>query len=224
MGPHTHPEVSLHTHSLSDYVACLQRRDTITGAIHSDWNGVAALMLSSAKHVVGCGARVLICPDNTIHTALPLIRSSCDNVAWLHIADVVAMEAKTRGYKRVALLGTRWLVDSDTVYPLSLSHHNITCIRPTGDERNIVNDIIMNELNAGGTVKESSRRILQTIITRMHHDHQCDAVILGCTELPLIIDDTCSSLPTLDSTRLLARAALRYSLSSPPPVLVVPSN
>jgi aspartate racemase len=208
MGAHAHPEISMHTHSLSLYVECLSRSD-ING--NRDWKGVGDLMLSSARHVTQSGARILLTPDNTIHTALPLIRD-ISPAPWLHIADVVANEGHTRGYKRLALLGTRWLIDSDLVYPLSLSRHNIECIRPTIDERNTINSIIMDEL-VNGLIKDESRVVLQLIIKRMATEHACDAVILGCTELPLILNDQNSVLPTLDSTRLLARAALRYSLT-----------
>src|SRR5262252_8756467 len=103
LGPHGHPEITLHTPPLAAYVRCLE-----TG----DWDGVAALMLASAETLARAGAELLICPDNTLHVALPRVLARSPR-PWLHIADVVADEAVARGLRRVALLGTRWLLDSD---------------------------------------------------------------------------------------------------------------
>jgi aspartate racemase len=195
-GRHAHPEVSLHTPSLSAYVECLDR---------DDWHGVAELMLASARKLAAVGADFLICPDNTIHQALPLVAPRSP-LRWLHIAEVVADDAAERGFARLGLLGTRWLVDS-AVYPDPLAARDIAWLRPSPAERDEVNRIIMDEL-VHGVLRAEATQILQRIIGRMQTDG-CDAVVLGCTELPLIVDDARSPLPTLDSTRLLARAALR---------------
>ena len=197
LGPHAHPEVSIHTHSLGEY---MQR---IYGG---DWPGVAQLMLASATKLKSIGADFLICPDNTIHQALPFIEAQLP-LPWLHIAEVVAAEAVARGFKRLGLTGTRWLVDS-AVYPLKLIGRGLDFARPSSDERDEINRLIMDELVCGVfTAKTLS--FFQQVIARLKHDEHCDAVILGCTEIPLIINDANSALPTLDSTRLLARAALR---------------
>lgn len=201
MGAHAHPEVSLHTHSLADYVACLQ---------HGDLAGVAQLMLSSARKLAAGGADFLVCPDNTIHSALPLIESSSP-LPWLHIADTVAAEVEKRHYRRVGLLGTKWLVESD-VYPQRLGRRGIDTIRPTLDARMRVDRIIMEELVYGRFPPDSTAAI-QHVIDHLRAEG-CDAVVLGCTEIPLVINDTNASLPTLDSTRLLARAALREALET----------
>lgn len=199
LGGHAHPEVSMHTHSLADYVDCLERDDLA---------GVGELMLSSARKLAGIGAEFLVCPDNTIHQALPLIEARLP-LPWLHIADVVAREAVACGYRRLGLTGTRWLVDSD-VYPAKLEAHGLQYVRPTADERDDVGRIIMDELVRGVFAPASIARMRQ-VIARMRDDG-CDAVVLGCTEIPLVIDDRNSPLPTLDSTRLLARAALRRAV------------
>jgi aspartate racemase len=201
LGPHAHPEVSMHTPSLADYVECLDR---------NDWPGVGDLMLASTLKLAKIGAEFLICPDNTIHQALPGIMSRSP-LPWLHIAEVVAAEAASRGYRRLALTGTRWLVDSD-IYPEKLAARGLACERPTPEERDEINRIIMDEL-VYGVFKPEGITYFQRVIRRMK-DAGCDAVILGCTEIPLIIDDGNSPLPTLDSTRLLARAALRRAVSS----------
>ncbi|BBK34417.1 aspartate racemase [Stella humosa] len=194
-GPHAHPEVTLHTPSLADYMACIDR---------GDWAGVGEIMLASARKLAGSGADFLICPDNTIHQALPGIEDRSP-LPWLHIAEVVAAEAAARGFQRLGLTGTRWLVES-TVYPGKLAAHGLGVMRPDLDEREAINRIIMDEL-VYGIFKPESVECFQRVMGRMR-DEACDAVILGCTEIPLIMDDTNSPLPTLDSTRLLARAAL----------------
>ncbi len=198
--PHAHPEVSLHTPSLADYVDCLDR---------SDLQGVADLMLASAHALARVGADFLICPDNTIHQAFDLVQRESP-LPWLHIAQVVAAEAAARGHRRLALTGTRWLVDS-SVYPDALTAQGLAYVRPTEAERTEINRIIMDEL-VPGVIRPEGITTFQQIIARMQRDDGCDAVVLGCTEIPLILSDANSPLPTLDSTRLLARAALRKAI------------
>ncbi|HEX6722133.1 MAG TPA: amino acid racemase, partial [Burkholderiaceae bacterium] len=201
LGPHAHPEVSMHTPPLADYMACIYR---------NDWAAVAELMLASAQKLAAIGADFLICPDNTIHQALPLVQPRSPR-PWLHIADEVAQEAVARGYRRLGVTGTRWLVGSE-VYPQALTARGLAFQRPTDDERDEINRIIMDEL-VYGTFKPDSIATFQRVIERLKRDG-CDAVVLGCTEIPLIIHDGNSPLPTLDSTRLLARAALRRAVQT----------
>jgi aspartate racemase len=201
LGPHAHPEVSMHTPSLAEYVECLDR---------GDLQGVGELMLASARKLAKTGADFLVCPDNTIHQALPLIEARSP-LPWLHIAEVVAAEAVERGFRRLGLTGTRWLVDSE-VYPEKLAARGLICVRPSDTERDDIQRIIMDELVYGVFEPEAVARF-QQVIGRMK-DEDCDAVILGCTEIPLIVDDTNSPLPLLDSTRLLARAALRRAVQA----------
>lgn len=200
LGPHAHPEISMHTPSLADYVACLDRGDIA---------GVGALMLASAGKLARAGADFLICPDNTIHQAFDLVAPHSP-LPWLHIAEVAAGEAEARGFRRVALTGTRWLVDSQ-VYPDKLAARGIECVRPTVEERAEIDRIIMDEL-VRGVFRPESVAAFQRIIGQMKQQG-CDAVVLGCTEIPLIMSDANSPLPTLDSTRLLARAALRRAVA-----------
>jgi aspartate racemase len=202
LGPHAHPEVSIHTPSLAAYVRCLD---------HEDWQGVGELMLASAHKLAGIGADFLICPDNTIHQPLPLIASRSP-LPWLHIADAVANHAAERGFRRLGLLGTRWLVTSE-VYPEKLAARGLEYVRPDPDERRELNRIIMDELVCG-MFKPEAIAFHQRIMARMK-DAGCDAAVLGCTEIPLIMNDANSPLPTLDSTRLLARAALRRAVHPP---------
>ena len=195
LGPHAHPEVSLHGHSLAAYVELLDRGDLA---------GVGQLMLDSANRLASVGAELIICPDNTIHQALPLVIDQSP-VRWLHIAEVVASEAVARGFRRVGVLGTQWLVESD-VYPAPMDAAGIDAVRPTATDRDEVHSVIMDQL-VPGRIKPDAVVRIQRVIERLRDDG-CDAVVLGCTEIPIIIDDANSILPTLDSTRLLARAAL----------------
>jgi aspartate racemase len=199
LGPHAHPEVSMHTHSLADYMSCLYR---------DDWQGVGELMLASAEKLARIGADFLICPDNTIHQALPHIEGRSP-LPWLHIAEVAAGEAAARGFRRLGLTGTRWLVESE-VYPQKLKARGLDFLRPTAAEREETNRIIVDEL-VYGVFKPAAVESFQRVIGRMKAEG-CDAVLLACTEIPLIMNDGNSPLPTLDTTRLLARAALRRAV------------
>lgn len=199
LGPHAHPEVSMHTHSLADYVKCLDA---------GDMKGVGKLMLSSAEKLARAGANFLVCPDNTIHQAFDFVRLR-SGLPWLHIAEVVAQEAQVRGFRRLGLTGTRWLVDSD-VYPAKLQAAGLECVKTPAGDRDRMNRFVMEELVYGKFTPDAVR-FFQTVIEGLKAQG-CEAAILGCTEIPLIIDDTNSPLPTLDSTRLLARAALQRAM------------
>ena len=196
LGPYAHPEVSLHGHSFALYDACITR---------NDWAGVAELMLDSARKLAGTGARFLICPDNTIHQAFRFLEGRSP-LPWLHIAEVVAAEAANRGFRKLGLTGTRWLVSSE-VYPEKLAARGLAWVRPDEADKLECSRIIMEELVNGRFLPEGVRTF-QAVIGRLK-DAGCDAVVLGCTEIPLIISNANSPLPTLDSTRLLARAAIR---------------
>jgi aspartate racemase len=200
LGPHAHPEITMHTHSLATYVECIER---------NDWEGVADLMLDSARKLKSAGADFLVCPDNTVHQAMNVVEPRSP-LPWLHIAEVVASEAVDRGYRRLGLLGTRWLVESE-VYPEKLAAHGIGYVRPSEEESREINRIIMDEL-VYGIFQPDSVTYHQLVIRRMKDEH-CDAVVLGCTEIPLIISNKNSPLPVLDSTRLLAWAALKRAVA-----------
>ena len=198
LGTHDHPEVSMHTHSLATYMGCVTR---------GDWAGVGELMLSSAQKLAAAGADFLICPDNTIHQALPHVEPRSP-LPWLHIAAIVAESAVGRGFRRLGLTGTRPLVESD-VYPQQLAARGLEYVRPNANERDAINRIIFAEL-VNGVFTPAAVEYFQRVIERMKGEG-CDAVVLGCTEIPLIMNDANSPLPTLDSTRLLALAALRHA-------------
>ncbi len=200
LGPHAHPEVTLHTFSLGEYMARIYR---------GDWEAVGELMLASARKLAAVGADFLICPDNTIHQAFPHVEPRSP-LPWLHIAEVAAAEAAERGFRRIGLTGTRWLVESE-VYPEKLAARGLEYARPNAAERAELSRIIMDEL-VYGVFKPESVAYFQRVIERLKNEG-CDAVVLACTEIPLVLSDANSPLPTLDSTRLLARAALRRAVA-----------
>jgi aspartate racemase len=199
LGPHGHPEVSMHTPPLAEYMRRIYR---------DDWEGVGALMLESAEKLAKIGADFFICPDNTIHQGLPFIEARSPR-PWLHIAKIVGDEAMRRGYRRLGLVGTRWTMESE-VYPEVLAARGLEYLRPNAEARADINRMIMDEL-VYGVFEAKTIEYHQRVIEALKNEG-ADAVVLGCTEIPLIISDRNSALPTLDSTRLLARAALARAI------------
>jgi aspartate racemase len=199
MGEHMHPEVSMHTHALAEYMVPIRK---------GDWEKVADLMLSSTQKVSQIGADFAICPDNTIHQAFDLVKKKSP-IPWLHIAEAVAIEARSEGFKQLAILGTKYLMGGP-VYPGTLEKFNITCQIPDEKDRRRIDDIIFNEL-VNGVFTENSRLYFNEVIQNLKN-RGCDAAVLGCTEIPLIVDPADCPLPVLDSTRLLARAAIKEAL------------
>jgi aspartate racemase len=165
-------------------------------------------MQDSARKLAASGADFLICPDNTVHAALDLLAPSSP-LPWLHIVDVVAKEASERGYRQIGVMGTQWLVDSG-IYPRRFGAFGLSCELPERADCLELSRIIMEELVCGSVRKESIA-YAQSVVQKLR-DAGCDAVALACTELPLILNDANSALPTLDSTRLLARAALKQAV------------
>jgi aspartate racemase len=179
MGRYAHPEVSMHTIALAEYMKPIE-----AGA---GWEQlVGELMLRSAEALKRAGADFLICP-----------------------AEEVGKEAKRRGFKKLGLTGTKFLV-SGPVYPEKLGQLGIGYVLPTEAQQERINAIIFNELVLGRQTRESLA-YFQQVIEQFKSDG-CDAVVLGCTEIPLLVNDSNSPLPTLDSTRTLARAALRHAI------------
>jgi aspartate racemase len=201
MGRHAHPEVSMHTHSLADYMRCIYA---------DNWQGVAELMLSSAEKLARAGADFLVCPDNTIHRAFDLMAPRSPR-PWLHIVEEVANEARRQNHRRLALLGTRYTMEGP-VYPEKLQAEGIEHAVPTAGERERIDQIIFDELVYAKFTPQSLSYFLE-VIGRLKA-LGCDAVVLGCTEIPLLVTPEASPLPALDSTRILARAAVRKAVSS----------
>ncbi len=199
LGRHNHPEISLHTLPLGAYMECIYR---------DDWQGVADLMLRSAEKLAAIGADFLISPDNTIHRAFDRVQPRSP-LPWLHIVEEVAGEARRRGFRRLAITGTRYTMEGP-VYVQKLGALGIEYAVPETEERDRIDHIIFDEL-VRGEIRPDALAYFQQVIARLR-DAGCDAVVLGCTEIPLLVSDATSPLPTLDSTRILARAALRRAV------------
>ena len=194
-----HPEITMHTPPLADYMQHIW---------NGDWKNVAELMLKSTKILAEAGADFAICPDNTIHLAFDLMISKSP-IPWLHIAKVVGEEAKQKRFKHLGILGTKYLMNSP-VYSDALKKYRISCEIPDEKDRDKINTIIFEEL-VNGNFTEKSRLYFNKIIQKLK-EKDCNAVVLGCTEIPLLIDPNDSPLPVLDSTRMLARAAIEKAL------------
>jgi len=194
-----HPEITIHTPPLSDYMQHIW---------NGNWEGVAELMLKSAQIVAKAGADFAICPDNTIHQAFNLMISKSP-IPWLNIVQVVGAEAKKKRFKHLGILGTKYLMNSP-VYTDSLKKFGITTEIPEVSDQEKIDKIIFEEL-VNGVCTEESRKEFNKIIQKLAKNN-CDAIVLGCTEIPLLVDPNDCPLPTLDSTRLLARAAIIKAL------------
>jgi aspartate racemase len=203
LGKYTHPEVTMHTFPLNRYSEYFEV---------GDWDGVAGLMLSSTEKLANVGADFAICPDNTIHQAFELFIDKSP-IPWLHIAEEVIAEAKRRQYKRLAILGTQFLMEGP-VYATKLAGTDIEYMIPEPEDRKKISSIIFNELINGVFTAEA--RDYFNSVTDGLKKQGCDAVVLGCTEIPLLITPETSPLPVLDSTRILARAALAKAVKTNP--------
>jgi aspartate racemase len=200
-GSYGHPEITMHTYSLAEYVRHIEA---------DRWDEVGRLLLSSATTLVKTGADFLVCPDNTVHQALDLVRAQSP-APWLHIAEEVAAVAAKSRFRRLGILGTRYLMEGP-VYGVALARQDVACEIPDPADRARINAIIFDEL-VQGEFTEDSRRYFQHVIAQLE-TRGCDAVVLGCTEIPLLISQLDSRLPVIDSTRTLARAALREATQS----------
>jgi aspartate racemase len=194
-----HPEVSMHTPPLAEYVEHIRS---------ANWAEVAEMMLASCEKLAAIGAQFAICPDNTIHQAFDLVAPRAP-IPFLHIAEEVGREAKAQGFPVLAITGTKYLM-TGPVYPVALEKFGIAYEIPEEDDREKIDAIIFKEL-VNGVFTEESRQYFNRVFEKMG-TRGCNAAVLGCTEIPLLVDPNDCPLPTLDSTRLLARAALKESL------------
>jgi aspartate racemase len=210
MGEENHPEITMHTPPFREYMTPIR---------NGDWEKVADVMVSSIEILKKVGAKVLITPDNTIHEAYDIARKKAKlgktGIIWLHIAGVVAEEAQQRGYKRLGVLGTKYLLEGP-VYRDILQDYKIDYVIPNLESRARINDIIFGELIFGKFRQESIDYFTGAI--RQLKEQGCDAVVLGSTEIPLLMVENNPHrdqvpLDMLDSTRLLARAAVKEAMS-----------
>jgi aspartate racemase len=200
MGKHLHPQITLSCIAMGEWMPAFNR---------GDYKGVAAFILRETEIVARAGADFAICPDNSAHRAFKFVASKSP-IPWLHIADEVANAALRNGYKHAALLGTRFTM-AGPVYPESYSKHGVQLTSPQPEDQRLIDEVIFDEL-VNGVFREESRLAYNAVIARMKEEFGCDHVILGCTEIPLLVWPDDCPLPTLDSTRLLARAAVHHAL------------
>jgi len=202
IGGFNHPEVTLHTFSLQDYMQYVTEKSV-------DWEAGGNKLIESVEKLKSIGADFALCPDNTIHHGVDLVRDRIP-LPFLHICEVVANVAKQRNYEKIVVLGTRFTMRG-TIYQRAMSAVGIECVMPTDEEVTELDRIVWEELISGKFIPRSIE-YYQRVIDR-YKDEGCQAAVLGCTEIPLIINDNNSSLPTLDSTHLLSMAALDLALS-----------
>jgi aspartate racemase len=199
LGAHQHPEITLSIWPMGPLLELYQRNDL---------SAVAAHLAGTAQRLADAGCDFFVCPDNTAHMALEQCREPLP-LPGLHIAEIVAQRAKAEGRTCVGLLGTKWTMEGP-VYPAAFARHGLAMRTPAPADRILVDEVIFSELTQGRLV-EASRVEYVRIIDGLKREG-CDAVALSCTEIPLLITPEVSPLPTLDSTRLLAREAVGMAL------------
>jgi aspartate racemase len=202
VGKNDHPRITLDSIAMARWMPAFDA---------GDWAGVARVMLDSARLLANAGADFAICPDNSAHVAWDHLQAETP-IPWLHIARVLGEEARRRGFRRVGLLGTRFTMGGGApVYRPVLDALGIETVVPDPADAKEVDRIIFAEL-VDGVFRGASREFYNGVIARLA-ERGCDAVALACTEIPLLVRPEESPLPTLDSTRLLAQAALREAMT-----------
>jgi aspartate racemase len=202
VGKNDHPRITLDSIAMARWMPAFDA---------GDWAGVARVMLDSARLLANAGADFAICPDNSAHVAWDHLQAETP-IPWLHIARVLGEEARRRGFRRVGLLGTRFTMGGGApVYRPVLDALGIETVVPDPADAKEVDRIIFAEL-VDGVFRGASREFYSGVIARLA-ERGCDAVALACTEIPLLVRPEESPLPTLDSTRLLAQAALREAMT-----------
>ncbi len=174
-----------------------------------EWEKLTIIMRDTALRLEKAGADFIVICTNTMHLMAPALEEAL-NIPLLHIADAVAEEIKNRDIYKVGLLGTRFTMEKG-FYKEKLSNgHNIEVITPEAEDRKVVHDIIYNEL-VFGEFHSGSRRMYQEIVTRLQKKG-AEGVILGCTEIPMLIQQEHSEVPLFDTTKIHARKAVDWSL------------
>ena len=192
---HMHPDVMLDCEAMGRVMPAWDAGDHVA---------VRAFLAQSVQRLADGGCDFFACPDNTAHIALETAGPDLP-LPGLNIGDVVAEQAAGLGMTRVAVLGTRFTM-AGPVYRRALQAAGIEPVFPNDEERADVDRIIFDELVEGVFTDTSRARYVQ-IIDRLKREEGCDGAALVCTEIPLLVTPDVSPLPTLDSTRLLARAA-----------------
>lgn len=174
-----------------------------------DWDKLTDLMIDAGMRLKNGGAECIVICTNTMHKAADAVERKA-GIPLLHIADAAATEVKKMGLRKVALLGTRFTMEQDFYKGRLLAKHGIEVLIPDQDERELIHSVIYNELVVG-KILGSSREAFVKIIERMRH-LGAEGVVLGCTEIPLLISQKDSAIPVFDTTQIHASAAVEFSL------------
>ena len=191
-----HPEITMSILPMGEVFDAYER---------GDFAAIGAYLARTAQRLADAGCDFFACADNTAHLALEAYGPRLP-LPGLHVAELVARRARADRRACVGLLGTRLTMEGST-YRDAFARAGVALRVPPPDERARVSEIIFAEL-CHGVLRDSSRAEYVRVIERLRAGG-CDAVVLGCTEIPLLVTPDVSPLPTLDSTRLLAREAVR---------------
>lgn len=203
LGDHMHPEITMN---------CVQMGEAMEMWEAENFPAIRKIFERQAGRLATAGADFFVLPDNTAHLALE-VEGEPFALPALHIAEVVAGEAVMKGFRTIGVLGTKWTMEG-TVYAAALERHGLTRVIPGAEDRAYINETIFAEL-CNGVFSGETRAAYVAIIEKLKAQG-CDAVVLGCTEIPILIAPEDSPLPTLDSTRLLARAAVEVAMGKRP--------
>lgn len=204
LGDHQHPEITM---------SLLPMGPTIPWWDALDLARINAHLRATAQRLADAGCDFFVCPDNTAHIALDAATEPYP-LPGLHICDVVARKAKAEGRRKIALLGTKYTMEG-AAYRSAFERHGLDMAIPNAADRELLNTLIFDELCVGQFTDRARAAFLRVIDELKAQG--CDAAALSCTEIPLIVTPENSSLPTLDSTRLLAHAAVAVALGKAPP-------
>jgi aspartate racemase len=203
LGAHHHPDIVLDIAAMGPSLEDWEKRN---------YAPIAECFRRAAARLDSAGADFWICPDNTAHIAFEAMREPLP-LPGLHIAEIVADAARARGFRKIGITGTRWTMEGP-VYPGAFTRRGLAFAVPPEPDKAAIQAMIFDELVRGVVTDASSKRLVQAVAGLK--EQGCAAVVLGCTELPMLLDDAASPLPTLDSTRLLARTAVDVALGSRP--------
>ncbi|WP_163648430.1 aspartate/glutamate racemase family protein [Modicisalibacter sp. 'Wilcox'] len=174
-----------------------------------DWEAAGRYLAASARQVQAGGADCLVLATNTMHRVAEAIEAAID-IPLLHIADATGAALREAGVRRVGLLGTRFTMEQAFYRERLEQRHDIEVMVPDADQRQMVHDVIFQEL-VQGTIDETSRQRYLAIIDELA-SRGAEGVILGCTEIAMLVHQSHTALPLFDTTELHARAALAFAL------------
>ena len=173
------------------------------------WEAAGAILADAARRVESAGADFLVLCTNTMHKVAPLIEAAIE-IPLLHLADATGAAVKSAGFQTVGLLGTRFTMGEDFYRGRLAERHGLEVLIPSEPERELIDRVIFDELCLGQCLDGSRRQYLE-IIDRLTR-HGAEAVILGCTEISLLVKPTDTSVPLLDTTAIHAKKAVEWAL------------